>query len=143
MAEFTYNPVQEVAPNSSVILNNTITCNKGYVIHRNESGLVTLKGAVNNQCSRFARYRVQFDANLAVPTGETPGPISVSIAIGGEALPTSNAIVTPTVANAYFNVVSFAIIDVPAGCCMTISVDNTSTIPINVQNSNLEVTRIA
>lgn len=143
MAEFTYNPVQEVAVGGNVILNSSISCNKGYVLHRNESGLVTLRGIVNNPCGRFARYRVQFDANIAVPTGEAAGPISVSVAIGGEALPTSNAIVTPTVANAYFNVVSFAIIDVPAGCCNTIAIENTSTIPINVQNANLEVTRIA
>lgn len=143
MAEFTYNPVQEVAVGGNVVLNSSISCNKGYVLHRNESGLVTLRGIVNNPYGRFARYRVQFDANIAVPTGETAGPISVSVAIGGEALPTSNAIVTPTVANAYFNVVSFAIIDVPAGCCNTIAIENTSTIPINVQNANLEVTRIA
>ena len=143
MAEFTYNPVQEVAIGGNVILNSSISCSKGYVLHRNESGLVTLRGIVNNPCGRFARYRVQFDANIAVPTGEAAGPISVSVAIGGEALPTSNAIVTPTVANAYFNVVSFAIIDVPAGCCNTIAIENTSTIPINVQNANLEVTRIA
>lgn len=143
MAEFTYNPVQEVQPNQNVILNSAISCNKGYVLHRNESGIVTLRGIVNNPCGRFARYRVQFDANLAVPTEETPGPISVSVAIDGEAIQTSNAIVTPTAADAYFNVVSFAIIDVPAGCCYTVSVENTSTIPINVQNANLEVTRIA
>ena len=143
MAEFTYNPIQEVGVNQNVILNTTIPCNKGYVLHRNESGIVTLRGIVNNPCARSARYRVQYDGNLAVPTGETPGAISVSIAIDGEAIPTSNAIVTPTVVDAYFNVVSFAILDVPAGCCYTISVENTSTIPINVQNSNLEVTRIA
>ena len=143
MAEFTYNPVQEVAVGGNVILNSSISCNKGYVLHRNESGLVTLRGIVNNPYGRFARYRVQFDANIAVPTGETAGPISLSVAIGGEALPTSNAIVTPTVADAYFNVVSFAIIDVPVGCCNTIAIENTSTIPINVQNANLEVTRIA
>ena len=143
MAEFTYNPVQEVAVSGNVILNSAISCNKGYVLHRNESGIVTLRGVVNNPCSRFARYRVQFDANIAVPTGETPGPISVAVAIDGEPILTSNAIVTPTAVDAYFNVVSFAIIDVPAGCCYTISVENTSTIPINVQNSNLEVTRIA
>ena len=143
MAEFTYNPIQEVEVGGNVILNSSISCNKGYVLHRNESGLVTLRGIVNNPCGRFARYRVQFDANIAIPTGETIGPISVSVAIGGEALQTSNAIVTPTAANAYFNVVSFAIIDVPAGCCNTIAIENTSAIPINVQNANLEVTRIA
>jgi len=145
MAEFTYNPVQEVVAGGNVIFNSTIPCNKGYVLHRNESGVVTLRGIVNNPCSKIARYRVQFDANIAVPEGGTPGPISVSIAIDGEAVLTSNAIVTPTVAEAYFNVVSFAIIDVPAGCCYAIAVENTSNPAqsIDVQNANLEVTRIA
>ena len=145
MAEFTYNPVQEVGYPQNVILNDSIRCNKGYVLHRNESGIVTLRGIVNNPCARFARYRVQFDANIAVPEGGTAGPISVSIAIDGEPIQTSNAIVTPTVADAYSNVVSLAIIDVPAGCCYTVSVQNTSATAssINVQNANLEVTRIA
>lgn len=145
MAEFTYNPVQEVVHAQNVILNDSIRCNKGYVLHRNESGIVTLRGIVNNPCARFARYRVQFDGNIAVPTDGTAVPISVSIAIDGEPIQTSNAIVTPTVVDAYFNVVSFAIIDVPAGCSYTISVQNTtaSAQSINVQNANLEVTRIA
>lgn len=142
MAEFTYNPVQEVAENGAVILNDAIPCNKGYVLHRNESGIVTLRG-ITNGCSRFARYQVFFDANIAVPEGGTAGPISVSLAIEGEAIPTSNAIVTPTVVDAYFNVSSIGIIDVPSGCCAHIAVENTSNQAINVQNANLLVTRIA
>lgn len=142
MAEFTYNPVQEVAAGGAVVLNNAIPCNKRYVLHRNEFGVVTLRG-VTNGCSGFARYQVFFDANIAVPTGGTAGPISVSLAIDGEALPTSNAIVTPTVADAYFNVSSVGIIDVPSGCCVQIAVENTSDQAINVQNANLLVTRIA
>lgn len=143
MAEFTYNPVQEVAAGDSAILNTAIGCNKGYILHREESGIVTLRGITNNPCARFARYFVLFEANIAVPTGETPGEISMSIAISGEALPTSLAAVTPTVANAYFNVNSPAYIDVPNGCCLNISVQNTSGIPINVRNANLVVTRVA
>lgn len=48
MAEFAYNPVQLVAPNQPVLLNTAIACNKGYVLHRNESGIVILRGIVNN-----------------------------------------------------------------------------------------------
>lgn len=142
MAEFTYNPVQEVAIGGAVILNTTIPCNKRYVLHRNEFGIVTLKGATNG-CSSFARYQCFFDANIAVPEGGTPGAISLALAIDGEALQTSQAIVTPTVAEAYFNVNSIGIIDVPSGCCVSIAVENTSDQPINVQNANLLVTRIA
>lgn len=152
MAEFTYNSVQTVAPNQSVIFNTSIGCNKGYVYHRNESGIVTLKGAVTNACSDFARYQVTFNGNIAVPNGSTVGPISVSLAISGEPILTSRAIVTPAAAadnppttDNFFNVTSTAIISVPRGCCFNVSVDNTteSGIPVLVQNANLTVTRIA
>lgn len=143
-AEFTYNPIQEVLQNQPVILNTNIGCSKGYVIHRNESGLVTLRGIVNNPCSNFARYQVTFNGNIAVPTGGTVGPISVAIAIDGEPVLTSNAIVTPAAVDQYFNVTSTAIVTVPKGCCFNVSVENTSVGgSINVQNANLVVDRIA
>lgn len=159
MAEFTYNPVQLVQPNQPVILNDSIPCNKGYVYHRNESGIVTLRGIVNNPCACFARYQVTFNGNIAVPEGGTaPAAISVALAIDGEPILTSRAIVTPAAAAEappsslnYFNVTSTAIISVPKGCCFNVSVENTSeaadaTTPapaINVQNANLTVARIA
>lgn len=149
MAEFTYNPIQLVEAGQNVVLNDSIECPKGYVLHRNESGLVTLRGIVNNPCARFARYKVTFNGNIAVPTGGTAGPIAISLAIDGEPIPTSRAIVTPTVVDAYFNVTCTAFITVPAGCCYTIAVENvpagTGETPqaINVQNSNLVVERKA
>ena len=141
-AEFTYNPIQEVQPNQPVLLNDSIPCTKGYVIHRNESGIVTLRGIVNNPCAKFARYQVTFNGNIAVPTDGTAGPISLAIAISGEPIATSEATVTPTVAGAYFNVTSTAIITVPTGCCFNISVENTTDTAaqaINVQNANLVI----
>lgn len=152
MAEFAYNPIQEVQPNQPVVLNTSIACNRGYVLHRNESGIVTLRGIVNNQFGCFSRYQVTFNANIAVPEDGTAGPISVSLAIDGEPILTSRAIVTPAAVDEYFNVTSTAIITIPRGCCFNVSVENTSesadpaTIPapaINVQNANLTVTRIA
>lgn len=152
MAEFTYNPIQLVQPNQPVILNDSIRCPKGYVLHRNESGIVTLRGAVNNACACFARYQVTFNGNIAVPEGGTVGPVSVALAIDGEPILTSRAIVTPAAVDEYNNVTSTAIITVPRGCCFNVSVENTSesatpaTVPapaINVQNANLTVTRIA
>ena len=150
-AEFTYNPIQEVQPNQPVILNDSIPCTKGYVVHRNESGIVTLRGIVNNPCAKFARYQVTFNGNIAVPTDGTAGPISIAIAISGEPIATSKATVTPTAINAYFNVTSTAIITVPTGCCFNVSVENTTDAvapataaqAINVQNANLVVSRIA
>ena len=151
MAEFTYNPIQLVQPNQPVILNTSIGCTKGYVLHRNASGIVTLRGIVNNPCACFARYQVTFNANIAVPEDGTVGPIAVALAIEGEPVLTSRAIVTPAAVDNYFNVTSTAFITVPAGCCAHVSVENVSTgataaataPAINVQNANLVVTRTA
>lgn len=152
MAEFTYNPIQLVQPNQPILLNTTIGCPKGYVLHREGSGIVTLRGITNN-C--FARYQVTFNGNIAIPTGGTVGPISVAIAIDGEPVLTSRAIVTPSAvapegptSTNYFNVTSTAIITVPKGCCFNVSVENTSESAtpapaINVQNANMTVSRIA
>ena len=151
MAEFTYNPIQLVQPNQPLIFNSTISCTKGYVIHRPESGILTLRGIVNNPCANFARYQVTFNGNIAVPEGGTAGEIQVGITVSGEGIPTSLAKSTSTAVDAYNNVTSTAIIDVPKGCCFNVSVENLTAIiapataaqAINVQNANLVVTRIA
>lgn len=143
MAEFTNNGIQEVESGQNVLLQDSIPCNKGYVIHRNGSGILTLRGIVNNPCATFARYKVEFNGNIAIPTDGTAGEISLALAIDGEPLQTSRARVTPTVTNAYFNVTSVANITVPTGCCLIISVENTSGVNINVQNANLTVDRTA
>lgn len=152
MAEFTYNEAQLVQPGAAAVLNTTIGCNRGMVLHRPGSGILTLRGMVNNPCCRFARYRVAFDGNIAVPEGGTAGEIQLALAIDGEVVPTSIAAATPAAAEQYWNVNGFAIIDVPAGCCYTVSVENASvsadpaTTPapaLNLRNLNVEVTRIA
>lgn len=151
MAEYVYNPVQVVLPNQPVILEDSIPCNRGYVYHRNQSGNLILRGIVNNSCGCFARYQVTFNGNIAVPTDGTVGAIAVALAIDGEPILTSKAIVTPAAVDEYFNVTSTAIITVPKGCCFSISVENVSEgataadtpTAINVQNANLVVSRIA
>ena len=150
MAEFVYDPVQVVQPNQNVLLNSSIPCNKGYILHREGAGIVTLRGAASGRNS-FARYQVTFNGNIAVPEDGTVGPISVALAIDGEPIQTSKAIVTPAAVGDYSNVTSTAIITVPKCCCYTVSVENSSegataadaATAINVQNANLVVTRIA
>lgn len=145
MAEFVYNDIQLIQPGAAAVLDTAIGCNRGMVLHRPGSGIVTLRGIVNNPCCRFARYRVSYDGNIAVPTGETVGEIQLALAIDGEVVPTSIAAATPAAVDQYWNVNGFAIIDIPVGCCYTISVRNASTtdIPLNLRNLNVEVTRIA
>ena len=144
MAEFVYNEVQTVQPGSPALLNDGITCPRRMVLHRAGSGILTLRGTQNG-CQPFARYRVSFDGNIAVPTGGTAGEIQLALAIDGEIVPTSIAAATPAVVDAYWNVNGFAIIDVPACCCYTVSVRNASEddAALNVRNLNVEVTRIA
>lgn len=156
MAEFTFNPVQRVEPGQNVILNDNIQCNKGYVLHRNESGIVILRG-ITNGCSCFARYQVTFNGNIAVPSDQEVGPISIALALDGEPIQTSRAIVTPAdtatdppTSENFFNVTSTAIVTVPRGCCFTVAVENTSSgldggvaPAILVQNANMTVSRIA
>ena len=157
MAEYVYNPVQSVQPNQNVLLQSSIPCGKGYVYHREGSGILTLKGVVNNPTSCFARYQVTFNGNIALPTGTT-GPIAIALAINGEPIQTSKAVFTPAAVATdpptdenFGNVTSTAIITVPKGCCFTLSVENDSTgataadpaPAILVKNANLTVSRIA
>lgn len=139
--ELTANAIQEVAANADTLFTETAVRGNCSMIHREGSGLVTLRGLNNNQCR--ARFYVYFGSNIAVPTGQTVGPISLAIAINGEAVPTSSVISTPAAVEEYNNVSAAIFIDVPNGCCTTISVKNTSTIPINVQNANLIIERVA
>lgn len=143
MAEFTYNPIQIIEPNQAAIMNTSIGCNRGYVFHRNESGIVILRGIVNNPCGSFARYQVTANANIAVPATGTPGEISVALAIDGEPIQTSRARVTPAAVDQYFNVTSTAFITVPAGCCFSVTLENVSDQAINMQNLNMPVVRTA
>ena len=151
ISEYAFNPIQLVEPNQNVLLDTVIPCNKGYVFHRDQSGIVILRGIVNCPQACFARYQVTFNANIALPEGATVGPISVALAIDGEPIQTSRAIITPAAVDEYGNVTSTAIITVPKGCCFTVTVENTSAPAapggvapeINVQNANLVVSRIA
>lgn len=152
MAEYNYNPVQAVSLNQAAILNTAIRCPKGYVIHEDGSGVLILRGVVNNPCGRFARYQVTANGNISLPEGGTAGPIAVALTVNGEARQTSRAIVTPAAVEEYFNVTSTAQIDVPAGCCFQVSLRNvpasedptvTPAPVIDIQNLNIDVKRIA
>lgn len=141
MAEFTATAIQTVAPNQVVLFTDTPVRGNNSIMHREGSGLVSLRGLTN--CQPRARFRVSFGANIAVPEDGTVGPISVAIAIDGEPVISTRMIVTPAETEEYFNVNRETDIDVPAGCCAQISVENTSEGDILVQNANLIVERVA
>ena len=138
--EIIANAVQTVPANQNVYFTDTVVSGNYSIGHREDSGLVTLRG-VTNQCR--ARFKVSFGGNIAVPTGETVGPISLAIAINGEPVKTSTMTVTPAAVEQFFNISSATYIDVANSCCLNISVQNISTIPVEVENANLIVERRA
>lgn len=138
--EIIANALQTVPANQNVYFTDTVTCGNCAITHRDDSGLVTLRG-MTGQCR--ARFRVSFGANIALPADGTAGPISLAIAINGEAVRATTMTITPTVVGAFFNVFSSVFIDVPRGCCVTVSVKNITDVDVDVQNANLIVDRVA
>jgi hypothetical protein len=141
MAEFTANALQTVAAGQSVLFTETPvpSCN-GSVLHRVGSGVVDLRGTTN-QCR--ARYKVSFGGNIGVSAGGTVDPISIAITLQGEPLASATAIVTPAAVGDLNNVYVAVFVEVPRCCCFSVSVQNTSGQPIDVQNANLIVERVA
>lgn len=139
--EITANALQTVEANQNVLFTDTAVSGSCSIIHRDGSGLVTLRALSNNQCR--ARFRVTFGGNIEVPTGGTLGPISLAIAVNGEPVGATTMISTPAALEELNNVFSSIFLDVPVGCCSQISVKNTSTQAIGVQNANLIVERVA
>jgi hypothetical protein len=139
MAEYTNVALQTVADGQNVLFSETpVPCTRGIVTHREGSGIFRLRGA---QCR--ARYKVSFGANLSIPTGGTPGDVSIALSIDGEPLGSATAIETLAAVGDFANVFVAAYIDVPCGCCATVSVENISDQDIDVQNANLIIERVA
>lgn len=132
MAEF-INPIpQTVAINNNVLFTDTVVSPCPKVRHREGSGIFTLKGG---------RYLVSFNGNVAIPTGETVGAITLAIALNGEALQGGIMIVTPAAVEEFQNVSAMIYVDVPCNCCYTLSVKNIGATPITVDDANLVTIR--
>ena len=127
--EITANALQTVASNQNVLFTETAVAGNYSIVHREGSGLVSMRGLTQQN---RARYRVSFGGNIALPADGTAGPISFAIAVNGEAIPTTTMIVTPTVVDAFFNIFSAIFLDVPSGCCSQVSVKNTSDVDVNI-----------
>ena len=151
MAEYlTRDSVESVALNTAIPFIDSIRCNNGYVFHQNGTGIFVLRGITPN-C--FARYEVEFTGNIAIPEGGAITPVATAIVVSGEQRTGSRSIFTPAAVDEYGNVTSRAVVDVPKGCCFTVSVeyvngtvDDPATVPtplINVIDGSLSVNRIA
>lgn len=145
MSLYVYVEDQTVPYGQAALLNDSIPCNRRFVLHQNGSGILTTRGIVNNPCAMFTRYKIKFIANIAVPEGGTPGEISLAVAVNGERVPYSLSAVTPTVANAFFNVSGIAYVDVVRCGTPSVSIENTSATEeaITCRNLAVDVTRVA
>ena len=140
MAEFTNVNIQTIAAGQNVPLTETAVNSKPCIVHREGSGLVTLRGLTNQG---RALYRVSYGGNIAIPTGGTVEAITAALAINGEALASATATVTPAAVENYFNIYVPTFVEVPRGCCLTVAAKNTSAQAINFANSNMIVERVS
>lgn len=145
------------AADSTVALNGTIPfnvvsipCNKGCVTPV-ATGVLALQGSNSN---RFARYEVDLQANVAVPTGGTVTPIALAITLNGATIPDSVAIVTPAAVEDLWHINTSTTITVPCECCLSVSAayvdateDDAAVTPTPSifvrRNASLTVTRTA
>ena len=138
--ELIANALQTVDAGANVQFTDEIVSGCNSILHRSGSGLVTLRG-ITQQCR--ARFKAFFSANIAIPTGGTVGAISLAISINGEAIESTTMIQTPAAVTEFSNVASAVYLEVPAGCCVSIAVTNTSDQAIDAQNANLIIERVA
>ena len=145
-AEYSANAAQLVQPGGSVIFTESpVPCNRGLIYHRDGSGIFRLANRffrqnVMNCWRRNTNYEVAFHANIAIPEGQTAPEegIQLSIAIDGEVDSSSTMISDVTTVETYDNVGADVIVTVPCVCgCSSVSVRNTSSIPVLVQNANI------
>ena len=144
MAEYRMNAVQTVESGASIIFSNDFfPCNKGLIVHQNDSGLFQVRGVVNNPCAEYGKLKINFGANVAIPTGGTVEPVTIAITVNGVTEPATTMISTPAAVEQYNNVNREVEIPIPRGCCQNVAVTNTSGQPIEVQNCIIDLDRIA
>ena len=139
--EITATALQTVAPNGVVVFNDVTAAGSPSILHRGGSGLVSLRGLTNQWRARFV---VNCSMNVALPADATATePINVSIALNGEPLTSTTMISTPGAVEEFNNVSRAVTIDVARGCCVQTSIENTSAVPVDIQNAILNVERVA
>lgn len=144
MSEYRYNAIQTVAPNGAVIFtNDCFPCTNGSIIHQDESGVFIARGIVRNPYTAMGRIRVDFGANVAIPTGGTVEEITLAVSVGGAVEPASTIRITPAAVDTYENISRSIEIPIYRGIPQYISIVNTSTQDIVVQNAIIDLDRIA
>lgn len=149
-AEYGAPLAQTVNGGQPVLFPNTIIPGvQGLIFKQNGDGVILLASQVNTSvrcCNRTiynTLYKVEFNGNIAIPTGGTVEEIGLAITVDGEPVQTSYMLSTPGAAAQYNNVSTSILVPVPSVCkCANISVRNitASGAAILVQNANLVIT---
>lgn len=140
-AEYSRVTLQTITVGNNVqFTNGCRACRKGFVQHRDDSGIFTVKG---NSSGCRSTYKVTFDGNIAIAEDGSVEPISIALTINGEALGNATATVTPAAIGDFFHVSTTTFVDIPCGCCVTVSVKNVSdTTEIETTNANIIFERV-
>ena len=146
-AEYSYPLTQTVAVDENILfLNGDRCCKRGYILHNNTSGVFRLKGICKN-CVTRAIYKVNFHANVAVAPAADGGvlePVTLALTQNGETMLNTVSTITPAAIGNLWVINFETLIELPCGCCDTISVRNISaTTAIEVENANILFERIA
>ena len=146
-AEYSYPLTQVVAVDENILfLNGDRCCKKDFIVHNDASGVFRLKGICKN-CAPRAIYKVNFHANVAVAPAADGGvlePVTLALTQNGEVLRNTVSTVTPAAIGDQWVINFETLIELPCGCCDTISVRNISAnTSIEVENANILFERIA
>ena len=126
-------PVQTVATNSDVLFQNTRIRTGCSVRHEQGSGrFVALKPGV---------YEVTYSGNVSIPTGGTVAPIILDLLQDGEVVAGSRVLLTPTAVATPTTVSRTVLVRVYCDCCISLSVRNSGTTAINIQDASFVITR--
>lgn len=124
---------QTLQPGQSLTFDTVILKSGGAEAHRTNSGIVTLK-------ANCAIYEIHFSANIS---GTAAGPVQLAIALDGEPLPETTMINSIGTAGDLENASTATLVRTGCGCCGRISVTNTGTVPVIVnENPALFVKRL-
>lgn len=145
MAEYSASALQTVAPGESIVFTSApVPCRRGLVRWRDDSGNFNLSGwtPIRQGCclTTSAQYLVDFGANIALASGETADQISVAYALDGGTL-SETVMIAPGEADTFYNVSRAATVSIWRTCCQTLTIRNTSAVPILVQNANIILSR--
>lgn len=139
--QITANALQTVKSGGDVVFTDTPIPGNCSIIHREGFANITLRGLANGQCR--ARFKVSFNGNISPSTGETPAQLTLVLSVDGENIGPTRMMAFPSAVGQFSNVSAHIFLDVPVGCCTHLNVKNISTIPIDLQNANLIVERVA